>query len=183
MVSVVIAFVGACSAKPPPPAPTVTQTVTVGTSAPSAAPTTTVATTAPPLGAEGQEVRDGNLGFTVTKAVELNGDEPPRLVVEMWIRNVGDQSAVFNGAYQKLIDQQGREFSVETVIRFNSGEASSAPVLDLNPGLNADIMLRFEVPRNLEPARVVLRESASSPGVRIAITLSMAKLKYPLVAN
>jgi hypothetical protein len=76
-----------------------------------------------------------------------------------------------HGAYQKLIDHQGREFSVETVLRFNNGEASSAPVLDLNPGLNADIMLRFEVPRNLEPARVVLRESASSPGVAIAITL------------
>ncbi|MEB4208736.1 DUF4352 domain-containing protein [Mycobacterium sp. 94-17] len=151
-----------------------TQTVTVGTSAPPVAATTTVATTVPPLGAEGKEVRDGNLAFTVTRATEddSNPAGPAEVFVEISLRNVGNQAAEFNGGYQRLIDIQGREFSVDKVLRFDNGETSSAAVLDLNPGLNANLILRFEVPRNLEPAGVVLRESASSPGVAVAITLA-----------
>jgi hypothetical protein len=142
VVPVVIACVGACSSRPPSPARTVTQTVTI--SAPP--PTTTVATTTPPPSAEGQEVRDGNLAFTVGGALL----EPGSVGVAMSVRNIGDHSATFYVGYQKLIDVQGREFSASENGKCIVGKGSSGMIMfDLNPGIEADCMLNFDAPGNI----------------------------------
>jgi uncharacterized protein DUF4352 len=168
VVPVVIAFVGACSSKLPPPAQTVTQTVTISAPLPT---TTTVATTTPPPSAEGQEVRDGNLAFTVGGAL-LERGESVYVEVGMSVKNIGDHSATFNEGYQKLIDDQGQEFSVSSMGLCSIGNGPPGMVLDLNPGVKADCMLNFEVPGNIEPSRVVLHESLYSPGVAVTITIA-----------
>jgi hypothetical protein len=111
-VPVVGMLVGGCISKPPPPAQTVTQTVTAGTEAPSetTAPETTP-TTAPPA-PQGQEVRDGNLAFSVDYAFAVINGESSELDVSAWARNVGARPATFNAEYQTLVDNQGRAYSV-----------------------------------------------------------------------
>lgn len=170
---VVVSLLGACSSKPPPPAQTITQTVTIPTP-PQA--TTSVATTTPPASAEGQEVREGNLAFTVSGAL-LERDarilgESTAVEVVMSVRNIGDHPATFNEDYQKLFDDQGREFSVSSMGNCSIGNGSSGMVVDLNPGVKADCVVYFDVPGNIEPSRVVLRESLFSPGVAVKITIA-----------
>jgi hypothetical protein len=163
-VTVFTVFLAGCGSAPPPPAQTVTKTITIGTpvSPPSSAPPQT--TIAAPQAGMGQEARDGNLAFTVTKVEPVTQGE---LDVFLSVKNLGNSAQTYVAEYQKLIDTEGREFSVRMSTLTSSTNPLAVIQTDINPGVEVNAGLPFNVPTDIEPAKLVLHESMNSPGVTV----------------
>lgn len=164
-VPVAALMVVGCSSTPTIPAQTVTRTVTASTSPPAATTITTSATPAP----AGQEVRDGDLAFSVSDHAAFREEGPLNLYLFLTVGNVGMRPATFNAGYQILIDTRGREYSVSEVSSIDFKEAG---VFQLNPGLKSMILLKFRVPTDFEPSQMTCRGSANSPGIALAVTVA-----------
>lgn len=158
----------ACGSESPPAAVTVTRSVTV------AAPTSLApATTAPgPQAGLGQEVHDDGLAFVVTNIRPLSAEMAGKgVAVLMTVKNTGSSAHAYAAADQKLIDTDGREFSVDTdALIKDSDEPGAVLRADINPGVQLDVGLIFDMPPDAKPARVVLHESSRSTGVVVRLT-------------
>jgi hypothetical protein len=157
-----------CSAVlPPPQTETKTVTVTVTAAPPSSvSPQTT--TPAPSAGMD-QKARDGNLAFTVTGVEGPKGGE---LEVDLTIENLGNSAQTYVANYQTLIDTEGREFSVDIRGLSEASSHNSLAIVrtDVNPGIKLKAALAFNVPDDVKPAQVVLRESMHSRGVVVNLS-------------
>jgi Domain of unknown function (DUF4352) len=174
VVSLTVAvFVGACSSQSRAPSTTVTETITIATPAspPSSAPPET--TNAAPAVGIGQEARDGNFVFTVTDVRPLAGDMTGKGVgVLFTVKNVGDTSQTYFATDQKLMDSEGRQFSVDTEAMVSGAMNESSKKLAvlwtvINPDIQVDVATIFAMPEGAEPTLMVLHESAHSPGVTV----------------
>ncbi|BBY05439.1 DUF4352 domain-containing protein [Mycobacterium noviomagense] len=151
---------------------TKTVTVTVTAAPPSSAwpsPLSPQTTTRAPSAGMGQEAQDGNLAFTVT---EVQGPKSGALAVILTIENLGISAQTYVADYQKLIDAQGREFSVDLHGLEEASAFNSQAIIqtDINPGVKLKAVLAFSVPDDVKPAHVVLRESMHSPGVVVNLS-------------
>ncbi|MBV9089971.1 MAG: DUF4352 domain-containing protein [Mycobacteriaceae bacterium] len=167
----VAVFVGACSSQPPAPAKTVTQTVTI---APSGSPPADTTNGAAAVGI-GQEARDGAFVFTVTEVRPLSGDMAGKGVAVLFtVKNVGNSSQTYFATDQKLMDDQGRQFSVDTDAMVSGPMTESSRQLTvlwtaINPGIQVDLATIFAMPEGAKPALMVLHESARSSGVTVNV--------------
>ena len=152
-------------------------TTTVAGSAVTATPTQTrIAMTPRPAGAE---VRDGRLVFVLldTARARRVGDlSNPGLsldakgeffVATVAIRNRGPESVTFFDRDQTLIDANGTVFSTNMAadIYANPNVHSTK----MAAGAQLVVNLVFDVPVGTKPARLVLRESNSSPGAAVQL--------------
>lgn len=169
VVSLAVSMVLAGCSSESPPAVTVTKSVTIATPAAPALPPTTAAA---PIAGIGQEARDDGLAFIVTKVRPLSGEMAGKgFAVLMTVKNIGNSARTYAAADQKLIDSDGREFSVDTdeLIK-DSYEPEAVLRADINPGMQLDVGVPFDMPPNAQPARVLLHESTYSHGVIVNLT-------------
>lgn len=153
---IALAPLSACAARP-----TVTGT-------PSAEGTSTV-----------ELVGDGNLAFEVTGVEQRDIAGNPAtpgyfvtakgvyVVVSLRIRNVGNQPVTLVDSDQTLVDVTGRSFATDQAANiYDNREVPSTRIL---PGGDLRVRLAFDVPVGTQPREIVLRESAASAGVVVAL--------------
>lgn len=153
---IALAPVSACAARP-----TVAET-------PSAGGTSTVGF-----------VGDGNLAFAVTDVEQrdIAGDPAAPgyfvtakgvyVVVSLRIRNVGNRPVTLVDSDQTLVDATGRSFATDRAA--NIYDNREVPSTRIVPGGELRVRLAFDVPVGTQPREIVLRESASSAGVVVAL--------------
>ncbi|MBP2190311.1 DUF4352 domain-containing protein [Nocardia goodfellowii] len=125
----------------------------------------------------GSEVRDGQFAFVVTAV------DPPvptvgagefweknaqgeYLLVHVTIRNIGNEARNFSGVNQILLDEQGREYTNDTMAELNLNKDLSA---DINPGNQVDAIIAFDVPKGSVPTAIEFHDSSFSGGARVAL--------------
>ncbi|MEG8180798.1 DUF4352 domain-containing protein [Nocardia terpenica] len=126
--------------------------------------------------AAGSQVRDGKFAFQVTRIdpptssvgdTILNKDAQGEYVpIHVTVTNIGDVAQSYFGSNQKLIDDQGREYSNDTEAEILVNKDASA---DINPGNQLNAIIFFDVPKGTVPAAVEFHDSAFSGGVRVAL--------------
>jgi Domain of unknown function (DUF4352) len=142
------------------------------TSAPSA-----TSTVPPPRAGIGQEVRDGNFGFTVTSVDVSKTVRDPSIQFEivpkqgefvsahLTVRNVGDRSQRFF-AYIQTLQIGAHQFS-------SNNEATmwtQAMTVEIKPGTSIQAVVSFDVPSGTPNDGVLtVRGSPSSGGARISL--------------
>lgn len=120
--------------------------------------------TTPASAGIGQEVVDGKFAFIVTDissspTFASTSARGVWWIVSMAVRNVGTAPRVFEMAAQSLTDSEGRGHSATLM---------EPPLPNkIDPGLQVSVRLAFDVPPGVRPKRILLRESASSPGAAV----------------
>ncbi|MEV6276026.1 DUF4352 domain-containing protein [Nocardia sp. NPDC051832] len=125
----------------------------------------------------GSEVRDGQFAFVVTAVdppvpVVGTGEfwqqtaQGEYLLVHVTIHNVGNEPRNFSGVNQKLLDEQGREYTNDTMAELNLNKNLSA---DINPGNKVEAVLVFDVPKGSVPTVIEFHDSMFSGGTRVAL--------------
>ncbi|MFE3797539.1 DUF4352 domain-containing protein [Nocardia tengchongensis] len=131
-------------------------------------------TTAEPVGTT---VRDGKFSFHVTRmdppVASVGTNEFMKrdaqgefVLVYVDVTNVGDKPQSYFGDNQKLIDDQGKVFSNDSMAAMNLNKDL---MTDINPGNAVSVILAFDVPKGTAPAAVEFHDSAFSGGVRVAV--------------
>lgn len=147
---------------------------------PACAPVSTVAGTARVDGtADTGYVRDGNLAFLVTgvEQRDIAGDPAAPgysvtatgvfIVVSVRVRNVGTQPVTLVDSDQVLVDATGRSYATDRAA--NIYDNRDVPSTRMVPGAELRVRLAFDVPEGTQPSEIVLRESAASAGVAVAL--------------
>jgi hypothetical protein len=119
-----------------------------------------------------QPVRDGGLQFLVKVASSLDGSgQATTLTLIGSVSNVGDLPLTYNAAYQNLVDKRGRVFA-PAISRMLAGSEISFVVKSLNPGIQIDHGLVFEIPEGTQVSdySLVWRQSLSSAGATLKLT-------------
>ncbi|NKY60437.1 DUF4352 domain-containing protein [Nocardia flavorosea] len=127
----------------------------------------------------GSAVRDGKFEFQVTKveqgeaAVSWNSlvDREAQgvyVLVHVTVTNISDQAQYYFGQNQTLIDEQGREFTNDSIAE-SYVKDPGAGVGEINPGLKFDTVLVFDVPADAVPTAIEFHDSAFSGGVQVAL--------------
>lgn len=128
----------------------------------------------------GQEARDGNLGFTVTDVshVDWVGDpyDPFAFerangffeVIRLRVRNIGDDSQSFDAFAQKLLIN-GKQFNYDLDASGNV-DTKVGHSLTLNPGLQSDAVVVFDVPSGNPLGLLEVHDSMFSSGAIIDLS-------------
>lgn len=136
---------------------------------------TPTADSTPALG----DVRDGNLAFAVTDVErrDVAGDPAAPgyfvtakgvfVVVSLWIRNVGNQPVTLVDSDQTLVDATGRSYATDRAA--NIYDNRDVPSTRIATGGELRVRIAFDVPVGTQLREIVLRESASSAGVAVAV--------------
>jgi hypothetical protein len=126
----------------------------------------------------GTPVRDGDFEFAVTSvetATHLGGQilgveaKGVFMIVRLRATNIGRDAQYISDSNQKLIDEQGREYapsSSAAAYVVNAGSLFER----LNPGLAAEGVVVFDVPRGVRVAAIEVHDSVFSRGARVALT-------------
>jgi hypothetical protein len=123
-----------------------------------------------------QAVQDGKFEFTV-RSVQcgqtrvgnqfLNKDAQGQFcLVALHVKNIGEEPQTLFGDNMKLFDAEGREFSPDTEAAIYNDDSQTF-IEEINPGNEIDGQLVFDVPKDAQPARLELHDSAFSGGVTV----------------
>ncbi|WP_309231291.1 DUF4352 domain-containing protein [Nocardia sp. SYP-A9097] len=125
----------------------------------------------------GSEVRDGKFAFVVTAVdppVASVGDndimrktaQGEFVLVHVDITNTGDKAQTYFGENQKVIDDQGRQYSNDT----SAEMAINADLMaEINPGNKVSVIIPFDVPKGTVPVSIEFHDSMFSGGARVAL--------------
>ncbi len=150
-------------------------TVTVATPAPT---TSSAAAVRPSPVAVGQAAIDGAFAFTVKSSdtdTIVDWDEPDQVnaqgtfvIVQMQVANIGRSSQRYSADVQRLLDNEGRQYSPDLRASQHFSERSGS---DINPGNKAYEGLVFDVPSETQPSQYALlvHGSLDSPGIALSI--------------
>lgn len=165
----------AVNTDPAPPAPAATK----------AAPGTKTAAPAPAKAAPegpglGDPVRDGKFEFTVAgvkcgaaKVGNQFANETAQgmfCLVDVTVKNIGQEAQTFSGASQKAFDATGTQFSNDTGAEIYANEGASTFLEEINPGNQVKGKLVFDVPKGTKLTALELHDSMFSGGVRLNLS-------------
>ncbi|QBI53399.1 DUF4352 domain-containing protein [Streptomonospora litoralis] len=120
----------------------------------------------------GEPVESGAFRFTVTDVetgvTELSDEsglmtETPQgqyVIVHVTVENIGDQAGTFDASQQTLLDAEGKEYSADSAAEMLTGD-QDAFLNQINPGNTVEGRLPFDVPTDVEPAKIELRDFIS----------------------
>lgn len=122
-------------------------------------------------------VRDGKFEFTVT-GVQLGVPSVGQdfltetaqgeyILVTLTVRNIGDQAQGFATSAQKLLDGQGRQFSVDDMATVVLDQ--NVAYAQINPGNSIEATVAFDVPVGTVAADIELHDSLFSGGSTVAL--------------
>lgn len=125
-----------------------------------------------------QPVRDGKFEFTVTGiqcgqttvgGQYLNKTAQGQFcLLNVHVKNIGNEAQTMFGDNQTLIDSQRRKYSADTEAAIYDSETKSI-FEEINPGNELDGRIYFDVPKGVVPTKVELHDSAFSGGVTVRI--------------
>ncbi|MCW2688538.1 MAG: hypothetical protein JWR37_3428 [Mycobacterium sp.] len=139
-----------------------------------------VAETPSPSASQGQEARDGKLGFTVTDVSHVDSVGDPYdpfayqqahgvfEVIRIKVRNVGNESHSFDAFAQKLVIN-GKQFHYNLDASENV-DTKVTHTVSLNPSLQSDAVVVFDVPPGSPPGVLEVHDSMFSGGANIDLT-------------
>jgi hypothetical protein len=159
---------GCGHAAPPTATSTVTVTVTRSSTA-SSMPEQAAAA------AIGQEVRDGNFAFTVTRVdppAEVVGKRAAHgnwIAVHLRVTNIGNEPHQFWGFNQRLRVADGRVYVNDSMAAAVLNEQQAIQGGDVNPGRSFEHAVVFDVPIGARPATIELHESPATVGVTVKL--------------
>ncbi|MFC9998627.1 DUF4352 domain-containing protein [Nocardia sp. NPDC127526] len=127
----------------------------------------------------GTPVRDGRFEFLVTgvdRDVPSVGDNPylaktaqgVYVLVHVNITNIATGPQSYLGNNQKLIDDQGREFTNDTGAEVNLN-APDLLFTEINPGNTISVLIAFDLPPGTVPTAIEFHDSMFSEGTRVAL--------------
>jgi hypothetical protein len=132
-----------------------------------------------PVNGIGRQYRDGKFSFTVTKVkkgVRRVGDQyfgqtaqGQFVLINVTVRNIGNEARTFDSSSQKLTDAQGRDFDADGAATIAMGEQSNAFLKDINPGNGVKGILIFDVPKGVKLTKLELHDSMFSGGVTVPL--------------
>ena len=124
-------------------------------------------------------VRDGRFVFTVTAVrcgVSQVGDDVLEVepegsfcLVDIAVKNGASTARSFDTTAQKAYDEDGDEFATDTQAEVFANGGARTFLDQLNPGGQVKGTLVFDVPDGSTLTAVVLHESLSTAGARIAV--------------
>ncbi|MCA1008534.1 DUF4352 domain-containing protein [Rhodococcus hoagii] len=126
----------------------------------------------------GMPVRDGKFEFVVhgveagvptvgTNEYLTEKAQGQFVLVRMTVRNIGDREQTFTTSAQKLVDAQGRQYSVDDMATFTLDQGLSFE--QINPGNSVDATIVFDVPSGIVPAVLELHDSVFSGGESVLL--------------
>ena len=90
-------------------------------------------------------------------------------LVDLSVKNVGNEAQTIFSDNMKLIDEQGREFQTDSGAMMFS-DSQDLWLKEINPGIQIDGQLIFDLPTDAKPVTAELHDSAFSGGVKIDLT-------------
>jgi hypothetical protein len=127
----------------------------------------------------GDPVRDGKFQFTVTKV-----DKPVKKVgnsilgdtaqgefikVHITVKNIGNESQMFDDSAQELHDTKGRQFDADTSADIDIDNSNSF-LEDINPGNSVKGVVVFDVPKGAKISSIELHDSIFSDGTSVSLS-------------
>jgi hypothetical protein len=138
------------------------------------------AAAAPAPATIGTAVRDGDFEFTVTGVergkTQLGGEylsttaQGEFVLVNLTVRNIGNEPGTLFDQNTKLFDAQGREFRPSSSAAIYLPEQSNVIAQTINPGNQVSGTIVFDVPTGAQLASIQLHDSAFSGGVSVALS-------------
>jgi len=134
---------------------------------------------AAPAATIGAPVRDGKFEFTVTGLSTAGSVGPADFgktaqgkyqILQLTIRNIGNQSQTLNDSSQAVYDATGRKFDASTEADIYLGTNDQNVLLEqINPGNSVTGQIAFDMPVDDVPVKVVLHDSMFSGGVTVTL--------------
>lgn len=125
----------------------------------------------------GTATRDGKFEFSVSRVepgIPSVGQDfltetaqGEYVLVTMTVRNIGDQAQSFATSAQKLLDGQGRQFSVDDMATIVLDQ--NIAYEQINPGNSIEATVAFDVPLGTVPAEIELHDSLFSGGTTVSL--------------
>ena len=126
----------------------------------------------------GQPVKDGKFEFTV------NGVECGKTTigpneyltknaqgqfcsVSVNVKNIGNEAQTLFADNQYLYNASGQKFSADGQATLYSSPQGDAWLAQINPGNSVNGSIVFDIPKDQQPASIVLHDSALSNGVKV----------------
>lgn len=133
-------------------------------------------------GAIGQQVRDGDLAFVVTRvgnAGTVGDPANPALqatatgtfvVVHVEVLNLGEATHSFLGDEQKLTDATGKQYVPDSMANILARNAEQLePGAELGPGTQKRSVLVYDVPAGTVPKEISLHTESASKGAKVLL--------------
>jgi hypothetical protein len=126
----------------------------------------------------GDPVRDGKFEFVVTKAecgvnevgtgISSKRPQGQFCLVTLSVRNIGDKPQTLSDSDQKGIGTNGSEYSTDTVAGTYANDSNSQVWLtEINPGNQVTGILAYDLPKDVDLAKLELHDSLFSGGVMV----------------
>lgn len=127
----------------------------------------------------GETVSDGKFSFAVWKVkcghtsvgsgfmVEKASGQ--FCIIDISVKNTGDEAQTLFSSNQKVIDDQGREFQTADTAMM-AMDQTDLWLKEINPGLQINGQLVFDMPLDAKPVKIELHDSAFSGGALVDLT-------------
>lgn len=118
-----------------------------------------------PVAKIGQTVHSGDFDFTVTNvshAKSVGGQfgktaQGEYVVLDVTIKNTGDDTVTFDDGSQKLVDSAGKRYSADSAADFYANQNNTGVLFnDINPGNAVNGKLLFDMPNTATPDKALL---------------------------
>jgi hypothetical protein len=128
----------------------------------------------------GTPVRDGKFEFTI-KSMDCSrtsvGSEflteeaqGKFCILDMNVKNIGDEAQTFFSSEQKVFNAEGQQFSNDTEAELSIDGNTDAWLEEINPGNFVNGKVVFDVPADTTLVKAELHDSAFSNGVEVTLS-------------
>src|SRR5699024_5281971 len=99
------------------------------------------------------------------------------ILVSMTVTNVGDSSETFFGSDQKLLDDNGKEYSADDEAAISLQDSNSF-LEDINPGNTSKGTIVFGGPKDVSPKLIACSGSLFRSSVKVALNCGPPTLSH-----
>jgi len=126
----------------------------------------------------GDPVRDGQFEFTAksmkcgVKAVGGQFGETAQgqyCLVTMNVKNIGNQSQMFDASSQIAYDAAGNQISADSMASIDANQGTQTFLQDINPGNQVTGVIVYDIPKNQNLTKLELHDSPFSNGVSVTL--------------
>jgi hypothetical protein len=126
-----------------------------------------------------QPAKDGKFQFTVTKmdcSKKSLGKAPVSqkaqgkfCLVNVTVKNIGDEAQLFDSSSQKALDAKGTTYDADGAAGIYLPDAGEAFLNNINPGNQVRGTIVFDVPAAVQVTTLELHDSPFSGGVKVSV--------------
>jgi hypothetical protein len=128
----------------------------------------------------GDPVRDGKFEFVVksvtcgktsvgTNQYLTKEAQGQFCLMDLTVKNIGDQQQLFAESAQKLLNTDGLQYSSDSVASLYNSNNSDTWLNQINPGNSVQGVIVFDIPTDQVPASAELHDSVYSGGVKVQL--------------